>query len=81
MMLSSSSAYDGTIRLNRRVVMPEPSLIDYTVFHELTHLEMIDRHHRVADRSIKAARVPATKSLHPVSEQASGLAARTLRVT
>ena len=48
---------------------------------------MIDRHHRMVDRRIKAARFPATKSLghlrlpgHAVGEQAPGHAACTLRV-
>jgi predicted metal-dependent hydrolase len=33
-----SCAADGTIRLNWRIIMAEPALIDYLVVHELTHL-------------------------------------------
>ena len=39
-----SCAPDGTIRFNWRVVMTEPSLIDYVVLHELLHLKI--RNHR-----------------------------------
>ena len=54
----------------------------------LSELELIDRHHRMVDRRIKAARFPAVKSLdtfdflnsHAVGEQAPGYAAGTLRV-
>ena len=53
----------------------------------LSELELIDRHHRMVDRRIKAARFPATKSPrylrlpgHPVGEQAPGHATRPLRV-
>jgi predicted metal-dependent hydrolase len=35
-----SCAPDGTIRFNWRVVMAEPSLIDYVVLHELLHLKV-----------------------------------------
>lgn len=35
-----SCAPDGTIRFNWRVVMAEPSLIDYVVLHELLHLQV-----------------------------------------
>ncbi len=35
-----SCAPDGTIRFNWRVVMAEPSLIDYVVVHELLHLKI-----------------------------------------
>ena len=35
-----SCAPDGTIRFNWRVVMTEPSLIDYVVLHELLHLKV-----------------------------------------
>ena len=38
--LWGSCAHDGTIRLNWRAVMLEPSLIDYIVVHELTHLDV-----------------------------------------
>ena len=37
--LWGSCAYNGTIRLNWRAVMLEPSMIDYIVVHELTHLD------------------------------------------
>ena len=51
----------------------------------LAELELIDRHHRMVDRRIKAARFHATKSLvrltgQAVGEQAPGHAAGTLRV-
>ena len=35
-----SCAPDGTLRFNWRVVMLEPSLIDYVVVHELAHLKV-----------------------------------------
>lgn len=35
-----SCAPDGTLRLNWRVVMAEPALIDYVVVHELLHLRI-----------------------------------------
>ena len=38
--LWGSCAYNGTLRLNWRAVMLEPSLIDYIVVHELTHLDI-----------------------------------------
>ena len=37
-----SCSSDGSIRLNWRVVMAEPALIDYLVVHELAHLEVMD---------------------------------------
>ena len=40
--LWGSCGRDGTIRLNWRVVMLEPALIDYIVVHELTHLDIRD---------------------------------------
>ena len=53
----------------------------------LSELELIDRHHRMVDRRIKAARFPAVEGPrhlrlpgHPVGEQAPGHAAGTLRV-
>ncbi|MDA1002925.1 MAG: M48 family metallopeptidase, partial [Chloroflexi bacterium] len=33
-----SCARDGTVRLNWRLVMAEPALIDYVIVHELAHL-------------------------------------------
>ena len=44
--LWGSCAHDGTIRINWRAVMLEPSLIDYIVVHELTHLDV--RNHSAA---------------------------------
>ena len=38
--LWGSCAHDGTIRLNWRAIMLEPSLIDYIVVHELTHMDV-----------------------------------------
>ena len=35
-----SCAPDGTVRFNWRIVMAEPSLIDYVVAHELLHLRI-----------------------------------------
>lgn len=35
-----SCATDGTIRFNWRIVMAEPTLIDYVVVHELLHLRV-----------------------------------------
>ena len=53
----------------------------------LSELELIDRHHRLVARRIKAARFPAVKSLdafdfpgHTVGEQAARDATRALRV-
>lgn len=41
-----SCAADGTLRFNWRVMMLDPSLIDYIVVHELTHLKV--RNHSAA---------------------------------
>lgn len=35
-----SCAADGTIRLNWRIIMAEPTLIDYVAVHELLHLKV-----------------------------------------
>ncbi|MXY46350.1 MAG: M48 family metallopeptidase [Chloroflexi bacterium] len=37
-----SCSSDGSIRLNWRIVMAEPALIDYLVVHELAHLEVMN---------------------------------------
>lgn len=37
-----SCSSDGSIRLNWRIVMAEPALIDYVVVHELTHLNVMN---------------------------------------
>ena len=37
-----SCSSDGSIRLNWRIVMAEPALIDYVVVHELAHLAVMD---------------------------------------
>ena len=37
-----SCSSDGSIRLNWRIVMAEPALIDYVVVHELAHLVVMD---------------------------------------
>ena len=37
-----SCSSDGSIRLNWRVVMAEPALIDYVVVHELAHLDVMN---------------------------------------
>lgn len=37
-----SCAPDGTLRFNWRIVMAEPSIIDYVVVHELAHLAVHD---------------------------------------
>jgi predicted metal-dependent hydrolase len=36
----ASCSSDGTLRFNWRVVMADPSLVDYVVVHELAHLEV-----------------------------------------
>ena len=53
----------------------------------LSELELIDRHHRMVERRIRAARFPAVKSLshlrlprHPLAEQTAGHATGSLRV-
>ena len=50
-----SCAPDGTLRFNWRLVMLDPSLLDYVVVHELTHLQV--NHHgpafwRALDRTL-----------------------------
>ena len=40
-----SCSADGTIRLNWRIVMAEPGLIDYVVVHELLHLKVRNHSH------------------------------------
>ena len=37
-----SCSSDGSIRLNWRIIMAEPALIDYIVVHELAHLSVMD---------------------------------------
>ena len=37
-----SCSSDGSIRLNWRIVMAEPALIDYVAVHELAHLDVMD---------------------------------------
>ena len=37
-----SCSSDGSIRLNWRIIMAEPELIDYVVVHELAHLAVMD---------------------------------------
>ena len=37
-----SCSSDGSIRLNWRIIMAEPALIDYVVVHELAHLAVMD---------------------------------------
>lgn len=37
-----SCSSDGSIRLNWRITMAEPALIDYVVVHELAHLAVMD---------------------------------------
>ena len=37
-----SCSSDGSIRLNWRIIMAEPALIDYIVVHELAHLGVMD---------------------------------------
>ena len=41
-----SCSSDGSIRLNWRIVMAEPALIDYVVVHELAHLAVMDHSSR-----------------------------------
>ena len=50
-----SCSSDGSIRLNWRIVMAEPALIDYVVAHELAHLDVMDhsaRYWRVVERAM-----------------------------
>ena len=37
-----SCSSDGSIRLNWRIIMAEPALVDYIVVHELAHLSVMD---------------------------------------
>ncbi len=37
-----SCAYDGTLRFNWRLMMLEPSLVEYVVVHELAHLSVMN---------------------------------------
>ena len=49
-----SCSSDGSIRLNWRVVMAEPALIDYVVVHELAHLAVMDHSPRYWKRVERA---------------------------
>ncbi len=51
-----SCAADGTLRFNWRAMMLEPSLIDYIVVHELTHLKV--RNHSAAFWNLVARSIP-----------------------
>ena len=50
-----SCSSDGSIRLNWRIIMAEPALIDYVVVHELAHLAVMDhspRYWKVVERAL-----------------------------
>ena len=50
-----SCSSDGSIRLNWRIVMAEPALIDYVAVHELAHLAVMDhsaRYWSVVERAL-----------------------------
>jgi predicted metal-dependent hydrolase len=47
---------DGTLRFNWRIVMAEPTLIDYVVVHELLHIQI--RNHSQEFWSAVAAVMP-----------------------
>ena len=49
-----SCSSDGSIRLNWRLVMAEPALIDYVVIHELAHLVVMDHSPRYWKRVERA---------------------------
>ena len=51
-----SCASDGTIRINWRIVMLEPALIDYIVVHELAHLTV--RNHSPDFKKLTASVLP-----------------------
>ena len=51
-----SCASDGTIRINWRIVMLEPPLIDYIVVHELAHLSV--RNHSPDFKKLMASALP-----------------------
>ncbi|MYD50919.1 MAG: M48 family metallopeptidase [Dehalococcoidia bacterium] len=51
-----SCASDGTIRINWRVIMLEPSLIEYIVVHELAHLSV--RNHSPDFKKLMASVLP-----------------------
>jgi len=57
-----SCGYDGTIRLNWRSVMLEPSLVDYLVVHELTHLYVSK--HSDAFWELASSILPDAQGLH-----------------
>ena len=55
-----SCSSDGSIRLNWRIIMAEPALIDYVVVHELAHLAVMDhspRFWKQVERAIPDYRV------------------------
>ena len=52
----ASCATDGTLRFNWRVIMAPPTLIDYLVAHELTHLKV--RGHSSEYREVLAQAIP-----------------------
>ncbi len=49
-----SCSSDGSIRLNWRLIMAEPALIDYVVVHELAHLVVMDHSSRYWKRVERA---------------------------
>ena len=49
-----SCSSDGSIRLNWRIIMAEPALIDYVVVHELAHLAVMDHSPRYWKRVERA---------------------------
>ncbi|HXH20442.1 MAG TPA: SprT family zinc-dependent metalloprotease [Dehalococcoidia bacterium] len=52
----ASCSPDGTLRFNWRIIMADPSLIDYVVVHELAHL--LVRHHSADFWSLLASVMP-----------------------
>ena len=51
-----SCASDGTIRINWRIIMLEPALIEYIVVHELAHLSV--RNHSPDFKNLMASALP-----------------------
>ena len=66
-----SCASDGTIRINWRIIMLEPSLIEYIVVHELAHLSV--RNHSPDFKKLMASVLPDFRDRQKLLGQTEGI--------
>ncbi len=66
-----SCASDGTIRINWRIIMLEPSLIEYIVVHELAHLSILN--HSRDFKALMSNTLPDFRAREKRLEQIEGI--------